>query len=136
MPNAVVDAVFNKVRETLQPIYPDMTFYKYDPRAHDYQRPFAAVQHRGVEATNLPTSTIGINARRHNLDIIIGLKDGNPDEIETELVNAGQAVLNAFQPWSYLTSDLLIENVYTTQETESISRLRDFIIIKLSVVSV
>ena len=135
MPNAVVDAVFNNVRETLQTIYPDMTFYKYDPRAHDYHRPFAAVQHRGVETTNLPTRTIGINARRHNLDVIICLKDGNPDDIEAELVNAGQAVLNAFQPWSYLASNILIENVYMTQDTESISRLRDFIIIKLSVVS-
>ena len=135
MSSLILDTVFIKVREALQSLYPDMTFYKYDPRARNYQRPFATVQPRGIETNNLPTRTIGNAARRYRFDIIIGLKEGEPEEVEEALAMASQAVIDMFEPWSSILANVFVEDIYSMQEPENVSRLRDTVTLKLSVIS-
>ena len=134
MGNPIVDTVYDYIVAELMTDYPDMNFYKYDPRAREYSRPFIGVQYISSDTTRVPTRTIGVNAKRHRLDVVIGVDADTAEDAEAELANLADRLMNLLKPWSYV-GDLLVEDVSFSHQPESKDRLRDTGILRVNIIS-
>jgi len=135
MGNSVVDAVYDALVDGLSATYPDMHYYKYDPRSTTYERPFVGVQYRGYDTTNVPIKTIGKDFVRHLLELIIGVDQDSAELAEGGLLQLASDIFDIFKPWS-VVNGFMVTRLEYRQERETTSRLADTAIIRMDLVPV